>query len=62
MSYIAAWSYQRKSGKRRAVAFAEGMLGMYAMPVYKQLEPLDINPHGWGLDLVACCRPLIAGG
>ena len=50
----AAWSYSRLSGQRRNVAFAEGMLGMYAAPVYKQLEPLDINPHGWGLDLVAC--------
>ena len=49
-----AWSYSRKSGKRRSVAFAEGMLGMYAQPVYTKLEPLDINPHGWGLDLVAC--------
>ncbi len=49
-----AWSYSRHSGRRRSVAFAEGMLGMYAAPVYKQLEPLDINPHGWGLDLVAC--------
>lgn len=50
----AATSYSRHSGKRRTVAFAEGMLGMYAAPVYKQLEPLDINPHGWGIDLVAC--------
>jgi len=50
----AAWSYSRHSGKRREVAFAEGMLGMYSHEVYKQLEPLDINPHGWGLDLVAC--------
>lgn len=49
-----AWSYARQSGKRRSVAFAEGMLGMYAQPVYKQLEPLDLNPRGWGLDLVAC--------
>lgn len=50
----AAWSYSRHSGKRREVAFAEGMLGLYARPVYEKLEPLDINPHGWGLDLVAC--------
>lgn len=50
----AAWSYSRHSGKRRSVAFAEGMAGMYKREVYKQLEPLDINPHGWGLDLVAC--------
>ena len=49
-----AWSYARKAGRRRPVAFIEGMLGMYAEPVYKKLEPLDINPHGWGLDLVAC--------
>lgn len=49
-----AWSYRRQSGSRREVAFAEGMLGMYARSVYNQLEPLDINPHGWGLDLVAC--------
>jgi len=49
-----AWSYSGHSGKRREVAFAEGMLGMYAQRVYKKLEPLDINPHGWGLDLVAC--------
>jgi len=49
-----AWSYQRPGGKRRPVAFAEGMLGMYSQRVYQQLEPLDINPHGWGLDLVAC--------
>lgn len=50
----AAWSYSRHSDRRRSVAFAEGMLGMYSRNVYKQLEPLDINPHGWGLDLVAC--------
>lgn len=49
-----AWSYARKSGGRREVAFAEGQLGMYAREVYEKLEPLDINPHGWGLDLVAC--------
>ena len=49
-----ATSYSRPNGKRRSVAFVEGMLGMYAAPVYKQLEPLDINPHGWGIDLVAC--------
>lgn len=49
-----AWSYARKSGGRRPVAFAEGQLGMYSREVYEQLEPLDINPHGWGLDLVAC--------
>lgn len=49
-----AWSYSRHSGKRRSVAFAEGMVGMYSQRVYEQLEPLDINPHGWGLDLVAC--------
>ena len=49
-----AWSYSRHSGGRRSVAFAEGMLGMYCQDVYSQLEPLDINPHGWGLDLVAC--------
>ncbi len=49
-----AWSYSRISGKRRSVAFAEGMLGMYSRRVYEQLEPLDKNPHGWGLDIVAC--------
>ena len=50
----AAWSYQRRSGGRRTVPFAEGMLGMYSARVLNQLEPLDINPHGWGLDVVAC--------
>lgn len=50
----AAWSYARRSGSRRTVPFAEGMLGMYSAQVYNQLEPLDINPHGWGLDVVAC--------
>lgn len=50
----AAWSYSRHTENRRKVDFAEGMLGMYSREVYNQLEPLDINPHGWGLDVVAC--------
>ena len=49
-----AWSYSRHSGKRREVAFIEGMISMYSREVYKQVEPLDANPHGWGPDLVAC--------
>ncbi len=49
-----AWSYSRGTNKRRSVSFAEGMIGMYAQRVYNQLEPLNRNPHGWGLDLVAC--------
>lgn len=50
----ASSSYARKIGGRRKVAFAEGMLGMYSKEVYKQLTPFDLNPHGWGIDIVAC--------
>lgn len=50
----ASSSYSRPNGGRRKVAFAEGMLGMYSREVYKQLVPFDLNPHGWGIDIVAC--------
>lgn len=50
----ASSSYVRPGGNRRNVAFAEGMIGMYARQVYERLTPFDLNPHGWGIDLVAC--------
>lgn len=50
----ASSSYSRQGGKRRKVAFIEGMLGMYSREVYSHLAPFDDNPHGWGIDIVAC--------